>query len=178
MAFKFSASAAVLALAVSLAGGALAQTTGEAGERPSVDERSVYGAYLAGRSALHSGESEEAATRLEAVAAAVPDNAKLRQRAFTAALYAGDVQAAARLAPAPDPDQPGLDSLGRLTQAANALAEGQSQLAVERLTDNSIVFPHRTSAAVLRPRALAAAGNWGAARVAPEGRGDHDASMS
>ena len=178
MSFKFSASAAVLAIAVSVAGGAaVAQSTGEAGERPSVDDRSIYGAYLAGRSALHSGDSEEAATRLEAVATAVPENPKLRQRAFTAALYAGDVQAAARLAPAPDPDQPGLDSLGRLTQAANALAEGQSQLAVERLTDNSIVFPHRTAAAVLRPWALAAAGDWDAALTAPEGEGDRIADL-
>ncbi len=177
MSFRFSASAAVLAIAVSLAGGAGAQSTGEAAERPSVDDRSVYGAYLAGRSALHAGDSEEAAIRLEAVAVAVPDNPKLRQRAFTAALYAGDVQAAARLAPAPDPDQPGLDSLGRLTQAANALAEGQGQLAVERLADNSIVFPHRTAAAVLRPWALAAAGNWDAALTAPEGEGDRIADL-
>ncbi len=177
MSFRFSASAAVLALGISIAGGAMAQSTGEAAERPSIDERSAYGAYLAGRSALHSGDSEEAATRLEAVATAVPDNPKLRQRAFTAALYAGDVQAAARLAPAPDPDQPGLDSLGRLTQAANALADGQSQLAVERLTDSSIVFPHRTAAAVLRPWALAAAGNWDAALATPEGEGDRIADL-
>lgn len=177
MSFRFSASAAALAFALSVAGGAVAQSTGQFSEGPDSETSSVYGAYLAGRSALHSGDSEEAAARLAAVSAAVPDNPRLRQRAFTAALYAGDIQAAARLAPAPDPDQPGLDSLGRLTQAANALAEGQNQLAVDRLAENSIVFPHRTAAAVLRPWALAAAGDWDSALTAPDGEGDRIADL-
>lgn len=175
MSFKFCASLTALAAGLSLAGAALAQETGQYTEGPSVDEQSAYGAFLAGRSALHSGDSEEAATRLAAVAAEVPDNPQLRQRAFTAALYAGDIQAAARLAPGPDPSQPGLESMGRLTQAANAMAEGQGAVAVERLS--AIDFPHRTAAALLRPWAEAAAGDWDAALAAPDGEGDRIADL-
>lgn len=172
MSFKnFTALAAVLLIA----GTAQAQTTGEAEEVASVDESSVYGTYLAGRIALHSGDTKEAAERMAAVSLAVPDNALLRERAFTAALYAGDIQGAARLAPAPNPDQPGMASLGRLTQAVDALARGQGAEAVQRL--DGIEFPHRTAAAVLRPWALAAAGDWDAALTAPESDADRIADL-
>jgi tetratricopeptide (TPR) repeat protein len=107
--------------------------------------------------------------------AAFAQTAQLRERAFTAALYAGDVEAAARLAPAPNPDAPGLESMGRLTQAANALAENRGAEAVERL--GSIEFPHRTAAALLRPWAQAAAGDWASALAVPDGEGDRIADL-
>jgi len=168
MKLKVSVSLAALLL---LAGAARAQDpAAPLEELPSVDERSAYGTFLAGRVAQHAGEADEASRRLAAVAGAVPDNAQLRERAFIAALYAGDIQTAARLAPAANPAQPGLESLGRLTQAVDAMAGGDGATSVERLS--SIEFPHRTAAAVLRPWAQAAAGDWDAALVAPESEAD------
>lgn len=173
MKFKFSLT---LSAALLLAGAAHAQTTqAELEVLPSVDESSAYGKFLAGRVAQRAGESEEAARRLAAVSQAVPDNAQLRERAFVAALYAGDIQTAASLAPAANPDQPGLESLGMLTQAVDALASNQGERAVERLS--AIEFPHRTAAAVLRPWALAAAGDWKTALTAPESDGDRIADL-
>lgn len=172
--FSLSLTGSILG-ALLLAGAAHAQIAADVEELPSVDEPSVYGEFLAGRIALHSGDTEEAARRLAAVSQAVPDNPQLRERAFTAALYAGDVQAAARLAPAANPDQPGLESLGKLTQAVDALASGQGAVAVERLS--TVEFPHRTAAAVLRPWAQAAAGDWTAALTAPESEADRIADL-
>lgn len=164
-----------LAAVLLVAGAAQAQTTGDAEEAASVDERSAYGNYLSGRVALNAGDNAEAAQRLAAVANTVPDNPVLRERAFTAALYAGDVEGAARLAPAANPDYPALEGLGKLTQAVDALARGEGETAVQRL--DGLEFPHRTAAAVLRPWALAASGDWKAALTAPESDADRIADL-
>ncbi|MBX7249761.1 MAG: tetratricopeptide repeat protein [Caulobacteraceae bacterium] len=175
MRFRISASMAALAAAFAVAAPLHAQTTGDYTQGQSIDEHTVYGSYVAGRAALHKGDSEEAAQRLEEVAGQVPDNARLRQRAFTAALYAGDVEAASRLAPAADPDQPSLESLGRLVQAVEALSQNRGGDAVQRLTD--MQFPHRTAAALLRPWAQAQAGDWNAALGEPENDGEKFAKL-
>src|SRR5690606_17647518 len=60
---------------------------------------SAYGLYLAGRAALSEGAGQTATDYLMAAQAAAPGQASVRERAFTAALLAGDLDAAAQLAP-------------------------------------------------------------------------------
>ncbi len=134
---------------------------------PSIDEKSLYGAYLAGRSALYAGDGREATERLAAAAEAMPEDGFLRERAFTAALFSGDVPTAARMAPPLNPDNPPLESLGRLAQAVEAFASDRPKEAIQRLGGRPIAFPHNVAADLLRPWAQAAAGDWDAALSDP-----------
>src|SRR4051812_41257838 len=64
-------------------------------ESPSV---SPYGMFLAGQAALNDGKSGEAARYFEQAKATEPD-VMVTEKAFIAALLAGDVDKAAQLAP-------------------------------------------------------------------------------
>lgn len=62
-------------------------------------QHSAYGLYLAGRNALTSGESAAGADYLARVEALTPEQPRVREQAFTAALLAGDLDVAGRIAP-------------------------------------------------------------------------------
>src|SRR5690606_24988510 len=61
--------------------------------------RSAFGLYLAARNALTSGESAVGADYLARVFALTPEQPRVREQAFTAALLAGDLDEAGRIAP-------------------------------------------------------------------------------
>ncbi len=135
-------------------------------------DRSQYGLFLAGQAALNSGHSAEAADYFARASNDAPGSGLLKERAFTAALIAGDVSRAAQLAPGPDDGSAVSQRLGRLTQAVDALASGKGKAAYAILSGDPIGVPHRTAAALLKPWAAAAAGDWTAAVVAPDLPGD------
>jgi Flp pilus assembly protein TadD len=130
------------------------------------DQASLYGLYLAGRGALHAGDGRSAATYFDLAAAADPQSAVLKERAFTAALLAGEVSRASAIA-----GQLGAESnvlsLARLTQAAEALAEGKGKAADKILNAQEFSFPHDLPVALLKPWAAAAAGDWDRALASP-----------
>ena len=163
---------AALAACIGLATAAQAQTSGQTDIGASVDERSLYGTFLAGRNAMLSGEGGEAARRLAEAARAAPEDGFLRERAFTANLFSGDVATAATFAPGPTPHQPPLHSLGRLTVAADAYAAGRYDEAVQALGGDPLMYPHYTAAALLRPWAMAASGDWKGATTPPDVQAD------
>lgn len=120
----------------------------------------AYGDFLNGQAALNAGRREEAARYLGRAAAAAPANDSVRRRAFIAALLAGDVARAANLAPTEE----GADQrLGRLVRAVESLADGRGEAAVAELSAETVGYPHRTAAALVRPFALAEAGDLTAA---------------
>jgi Flp pilus assembly protein TadD len=128
----------------------------------------AYGDFLNGHAALAQGRRGEAARFLARATASAPDDGQVRQRAFVAALLAGDVPRAAELAPA---DSTADQRLGRLVRAVEALAAGRGKDAAAELADDSIGYPHRTATALLRPFALAASGDMDAAlQPVPAGR--------
>lgn len=138
---------------------------------PSVDEPSLYGAFLAAQGAIHAGDSVEGAKRLVAAAQAVPGDATLRERAFAASLVNGDVTTAARYAPADgDPSQL-MNGLGRLTQAVEALATGRGAEA-DKLLAAKVPFPTHVPVLLLRPYAAAEAGDWARATAAHDAEGE------
>lgn len=139
---------------------------------PTAAADSAYGMFLAGNAALNEGRSDEAARFLDLARAQSGDEATVAERAFTAALLAGDVKKAAELAPdGPTASEPA-KRMGRLVKAVESIAEGKGKLAQEQLAGDTIGFPHRSAAALLGPWAAAQAGDVEGSLVRPQVRGD------
>ena len=133
---------------------------------------SAYGMFLAGNAALSEGRSSEAARFLDLARAESGGDPAVAERAFQAALMAGEIGKAATLAPdGPAASEPG-KRLGRLTKVVDALSRGRGKVAKEELAADGIGFPHRSAAALLGPWVAAAAGDTEGAVVRPQVRGD------
>ena len=131
---------------------------------PLADDVSPYGLYLAGEAALDDGAPGVAAGFLGEAVRRAPDTAVLKERAFAAALLAGEVSRAAELAPsikgAPSTGtaQSGVFALGQLTRAVVAISNDEDQAAVQLLSP-AAMGEHWAAAALLRPWAAAGAGD-------------------
>ncbi|MDB5499433.1 MAG: hypothetical protein JWP28_3464 [Phenylobacterium sp.] len=147
-----------------------------AGRAPPVNDAaaagaSSYGMFLAGEAALNSGKSGDAARFFDRARTETGD-AMISERAFTAALLAGDINRAAALAPTGDDASEASKRLGKLVVAVEALAEGKGKDAKVLLANDSIAFPHKSAAALLAPWAAAQAGDVEGSLVRPQVRGD------
>jgi tetratricopeptide (TPR) repeat protein len=129
---------------------------------------SAYGLYLAGEAALDSGASDEAVKFLSRASQRAPDAAYVRQRAFTAALMAGDIAKASELAPGPEESSPAARALGRLVRAVEALAEDRGRDAYAALNGPQTDAGAGGAGALLKPWAAAAAGDWKTALAPPD----------
>jgi Flp pilus assembly protein TadD len=128
--------------------------------------------FLAGQAALNDGRSVEAARYFEQ-ASASPDAAGLvAERAFTAAVLAGDIDRAVALVPQGSEVSESTKRLAALTTAVEAIADGDGKLAQSLLAGEGIGFPHRPVAALLAPWAAAQAGDTEAMFVRPQVRSD------
>ena len=125
------------------------------------DDASPYGLYLAGEAALDDGASGVAAGFLREAARRAPETIELRQRAFAAALLAGEVDRAAALAPSSADADSGAFALGQLTRAVLALSQGHDKAAYDLLAP-SAMGEHWAAAALIRPWAAAGAGDQAA----------------
>lgn len=126
---------------------------------------SNYGLFLAGEAALQAGRSQDAANYFARAAEGSSDlppdaQALIREKAFEAAVMAGDVDQAAAMAPRADAeDASGSQRLARLVRAVDALAENRGKEA-----DDILLAPGRGTAYagginLLKPWAAAAAGD-------------------
>jgi tetratricopeptide (TPR) repeat protein len=136
------------------------------------DTGSLYGLFLAASKAVSDGHSQVAADYFAKAAQSDPSAGFLRERAFTAALFAGDVHRAAGLAPEPGQASLSVQRLGQLTRAVDALAEGHGHEAQAALGPEPLGPPHREASLLLAPWAAAAAGDSKAALTLPDARGD------
>ncbi|MDR3510172.1 MAG: tetratricopeptide repeat protein [Caulobacteraceae bacterium] len=136
------------------------------------DPGTAYGLFLAGAAAFNQGDKHDAADLFAGAARQDPDAPFLQERAFTAALIAGDVHHAAQLAPPDGAADAAIVRLGRLTQAVDALAEGKGREARTALTNPPIGAPFTTAGVLLEPWAAAAAGDWKTALAVPSPRGE------
>ncbi|HZZ69208.1 MAG TPA: tetratricopeptide repeat protein [Phenylobacterium sp.] len=132
---------------------------------------SPYGMFLAGESALNNGKSRDAARFFDQARVETGD-AMIGERAFTAALLAGEIQKASTLAPTGDDASEAGKRLGKLVVAVEDLADGKGKEAKALLTDQNIAFPHKPAGALLAPWAAAEAGDVEGSLVRPEVRGD------
>ncbi|MCX7588810.1 tetratricopeptide repeat protein [Phenylobacterium sp. 58.2.17] len=133
---------------------------------------SAYGAFLAGQGALNDGAGAEAAAYFERAEIEGGSSDLLRDRAFTAAVLAGDIPKAAALAPDGVDASEATKRLGQLVKAVELMAQGQGKEAQAALSGEAIGFPHRGAAALLAPWAAAMAGDTEGSLVRPEMRGD------
>lgn len=133
---------------------------------------SAYGAFLAGQGALNDGNGAEAATYFARAEEEGGSSDMLQDRAFTAAVLAGDITKAAAVAPAGPDSSESVKRLGLLVKAVEMMADGQGKAAKEALSGDKIGFPHRGAAALLSPWAAAMAGDTEGSLVRPEIRGD------
>ncbi len=188
--------AALLCLAPALAGCVTAPTS-LAAAPPAVEARrdsSPYGLFLAGQVAMNGGDSRRAAAYFAEAARAEPGERAIRERAFTSALMSGDIAAAVRAAPTERPAalsplttsagppqssaelataraaqdaarSATADGLARLTRAVDDLAAARGDQAAALLAGE--FGAHEQAAALMRPWAAAAAGDWEAALAEP-----------
>ena len=125
-------SLSVLAACASPQGPALVLRGAVDPEFPYADTRSTYGQFLAGQAALRSGRTRDAAGFFDSARSLGGDQIDMavRERAFTATLLAGDVEAAARLAPRDADANEAVRRLGALTRVVDLMAEGNIARAV------------------------------------------------
>lgn len=133
---------------------------------------SAYGAFLAGPGARDDGAGAAAAADFERAEIEGGSSDLLRDRAFTAAVLAGDIPKAAVLAPDGVDASEATKRLGQLVKAVELMAQGQGKEAQAALSGDAIGFPHRGAAALLAPWAAAMAGDTEGSLVRPEMRGD------
>ena len=136
------------------------------------DTGSIYGLFLAASKAVSDGHSQLAADYFAKAAQSDPSAVFLKERAFTAALFAGDVHRAAGLAPEAGQASLSVQRLGQLTRAVDALAEGHGHEAQAALGPEPLGPPHRAASLLLAPWAAAAAGDSKTALTLPDSRGD------
>jgi hypothetical protein len=134
---------------------------------------SSYGLFLAGQGALNDGRGAEAAVYFEQARIGGDDSDGLvSERAFTAALLAGDISRAAALAPKGEAaSEPG-KRLGELVRGVECMAQDKPKLALPLLSADTVGFPHKSLAALLAPWAAAMAGDVDGSLVRPQVRGD------
>ncbi|MDB5459003.1 MAG: tetratricopeptide repeat protein [Caulobacteraceae bacterium] len=133
---------------------------------------SNYGLFLAGEAALHGGRPEDAARYFARAAQGAGDQAAadqdlIREKAFEAAVMAGDIDRASGLVPA-DPAGPApAQRLARLVRAVDALSEGRNKEANAILTAPGGGAAFNGGITLLRPWAAAAAGDLQGAVTQP-----------
>lgn len=133
---------------------------------------SSYGMFLAGEAALNDGKSAEAARWFDQARVRPGADPLVAERAFTAALLAGDVQKAAALAPEGEGASEMSKRLGKLVVGVELLAEGKGKAAHDVLVSDAIAFPHRSAAMLLAPWAAAQGGDLEGSLVLPQVKGD------
>lgn len=139
--------------------------------------RSAFGLYLAARNALTSGESAVGADYLARVFALTPEQPRVREQAFTAALLAGDLDEAGRIAPTDPEVSPVIVQAGRLVAAAQAFAGGDARRADALLKAAPVGAPHDRAGSYLQGWIAAAARDWDRALALPPASFDPVSSL-
>jgi tetratricopeptide (TPR) repeat protein len=135
-------------------------------------DASAYGLFLAGEAARDEGRLNVAAAYLSRAAASAGEPPYLKAQAFNAALAAGDVEAAAAIAPDATTADPIERQLGVLVRGVETLAEGKDKEAYSALADASLSYPFKTVADLIEPFAAAGAGDQAHALARPDTGGD------
>ena len=122
--------------------------------------RSAYGLYLAGRLALMRGDGDIGSGLLARANELAPEQPRVREQAFTSALLTGDMDVAARLAPAAGSASAAFVEGGRLVRAVQDFVHGHPAAANAALEMQPIGSPHARAGLMVSPWIAAAAGDW------------------
>lgn len=129
--------------------------------------RSAYGLYLSGRLALSRGDAEMGAAYLQATEALTPEQPGVREDAFMAALFGGDLDFAARIAPTGADVSPVLTQVGRLIDMVQTFEHGDAADALAIYAQAPIGNPHGRAGYYVHSFIAAAAGDREAALAMP-----------
>ena len=121
--------------------------------------RSPYANYLVGSFAMMQGDVDTASQALGAAAAADPRNSDLRDQAFLVSLLSGDIDQASTTAKSLPADGD-TAQMASLLNAVTAIKAGRGGSAVKNLDAMLKTSPDDRNAVLLRPFALAMAGQW------------------
>ncbi|OYX34318.1 MAG: hypothetical protein B7Y99_05585 [Caulobacterales bacterium 32-69-10] len=127
---------------------------------------SLYGLFLAGEAALDRGSSGDAAFFLGRASEVDPDP-YLKERAFTAAVIAGEISKAAAVPLEAGKGSLAAERLARLVRAVEALASNRGEEALAILKSESPQGQTAQAVILLTPWAAASAGDWAQATAAP-----------
>lgn len=136
------------------------------------DDRSAYGLYLAGRLAVSRGEGALGADYLALTNRLTPEQPRVRDQAFTAALLSGDLTLAGAIAPKGEGVSPVLSEAGKLVAAVQTFAAGDARSAHAALTASPVGRPHARAAQYVGRWIAAAADDWDAALAPVPETGD------
>ncbi|HKT54858.1 MAG TPA: hypothetical protein VJP88_10440, partial [Caulobacteraceae bacterium] len=142
-------------------------------EAKSLGDGALFGLYLQGQEAFNEGHRDEAVGYFAEAAKREPDSTELKSQAFIAALLSGDLRLAASLSPMTGSGAEAEGSLGRLTGAVEAIAEGRGADAETLLNGAAFASQHSAAAELLLPWAAAEARDWKTAQALPATDGDH-----
>jgi tetratricopeptide (TPR) repeat protein len=138
---------------------------------PALAPSDSYGLFLSGQQAASEGDLTRSAGLFDQASVTDPGDPFLRAKAFSVLVLAGQLdRAGAVAASGPVDAEETVTGLVLILRAVNALAEDRGRDAVTDLADNPALGPHSVAAALIRPWAAAAAGDWKAA-TAPSGPG-------
>ena len=129
--------------------------------------RSAYGLYLSGRLAASQGDARAGAALLQAAEALVPEQPAVREDAFMTALFGGDLDFAARVAPTGADVSPVLTQAGRLIDMVQTFAGGDAAAALAIYNQAPIGNPHGRAGYYARAFIAAAAGDRETALALP-----------
>lgn len=131
------------------------------------DGVSAFGHYLVGRHALSRGETGTGAVALQRAYELTPEQPRLREQAFTAAILAGDLDFAARIAPEDEASSPVIVEAGRLVKGIQTYVHQGARRANEVLRDNPVGMPHDRAAVYAQVWIAAEARDWDRALALP-----------
>lgn len=128
---------------------------------------SAYGHFVVGRSALSRGETSMGAEALQRAYLLTPEQPRLREQAFTAAILAGDLDFAARIAPEGEDLSPVIVEAGRLVKGIQTYVNEGARRANAVLRDNPVGMPHDRAAVYAQVWIAAEARDWDRALAVP-----------
>lgn len=129
--------------------------------------RSAYGLYLSGRLAAARGDAQSGAAFLQAAEELTPEQPGVREDAFMASLFGGDLDFAARMTPSGEEISPVLTQAGRLIEMVQAYVHGDADAALAVYKQAPIGNPHGRAGYYVRSFIAAAAGDRETALALP-----------
>jgi len=131
--------------------------------------RSAFGQYLAGRFAMRQGDSVEATAYLNRAKTLTPEQPRIHDQVFSAALLAGRIDTASQSIPDEEDVSPFLSQAARLVLPVQALSEGDARRANALLKANPAGAPHKQAGVYFQVWVAAMAGDWERALAEPPG---------
>ena len=131
------------------------------------NERSAYGLYLAARAAVARGDTATGATLLQQTYELVPEQPRVREQAFTAAILAGDLNFAAGIVPDAEGTSPSITEAGQLIRGIELYLDRGARHANRLFAERPVDLPHDRAAVYAQVWIAAEAGDWDRALADP-----------